>query len=484
MHSPARRTSSALCAAFVGFGLSGAMLMGAQAAEPPQTKAPADHAANVPTRTINLGAGRSIILDLPRETAEIFVGDPKIVSAVVRSATKLYLIAAALGQTSIYAMDGQGNRISEIQVSVGRDVGQLEELLRAALPESKITARTVQNTIILGGTADSAGEAQMAYDIATGFLGQQASGANLGSVINTINVRGRDQVMLKVTIAEIQRSVMKQLGVTEAVAKGAWGSASMTNAFLTPLSSGSAVKVGPIDSLVSGTSSSGLASQIATYERNGVARVLAEPTVTAVSGETAKFTAGGDVPVPSGESCSPITGSCTTTIAFKPYGVNLTFTPLVLGEGRIQLRVATDVTEIDPTRSFSYNSVTVSGFRTRKNETTVELPSGGSIVTAGLIQQTSQQTINGLPGLMNLPILGALFRSRDYQRQETELMIIVTPYIARSVRPQEMSRPADGFSDPTDPQAVLLGRVNRLYSSVDNPQVIKNFKGKAGFITD
>ena len=169
---------------------------------------------------------------------------------------------------------------------------------------------------------------------------------------------------------------------------------------------------------------------------------------------------------------------------FRPYGVNLSFTPVVLGEGRIQLRVATDVTEIDPTKSYSFNRVTVPGFRNRKNETTVELPSGGSIVTAGLIQHKSEQTINGLPGLMNLPILGTLFRSRDYLRQETELMIIVTPYLARPVKPQEVSRPGDGFSDPTDPQSILLGRVNRLYSSVDNPQVIKNFKGKAGFITD
>ena len=478
MHAPARRFSCLISAALAGWGMSGAIMIGAQAAEPAPPKTQAERPVESATRTINLGAGRSIIVDLPRETAEIFVGDPKIVSAVVRSATKLYLIAAAQGQTSIYALDAQGNRISEIQVAVGRDVGQLEELLRAAMPGSKISARSVQNTIILGGSADSAGEAQMAYDIATGFLSQGASGANLGSVINTINVRGRDQVMLKVTIAEIQRSVMKQFGVTEAVAKGAWGSVSMKNAFTTPLSE-SALRIGDTASLTSG-----LASQIATYERNGVARILAEPTVTAISGESAKFTAGGEVPVPTGENCNAQTNVCTVSVAFKPYGVNLTFTPIVLGEGRIQLRVATDVTEIDPTRSFAFNRVTVSGFRSRKNETTVELPSGGSIVTAGLIQQRAEQTINGLPGIMNLPILGSLFRSRDYQRQETELMIVVTPYIARPVKPQEISRPADGFSDPTDPQAILLGRVNRLYSSVDNPQVIKNFKGKAGFITD
>lgn len=477
MHSPAKIFSTLTYPVLVILGIT-SVVTPVRAAEPARPKSQGERAVSVPTQNISLGAGRSIILDLPRETAEIFVGDPKVVSAVVRSATKLYLIASSQGQTSIYALDGQGNRISEIQVSVGRDVGQLEELLRAAMPGSKITARTVQNTIILGGSADSAGEAQMAYDIATGFLGQQANGGNMGSVINTINVRGRDQVMLKVTIAEIQRSVMKQFGVTDAVAKGAWGSVTMKNSFNTQLSE-SALKLGDPVGLTSG-----LASQLQTYERNGVARVLAEPTVTAISGETAKFTAGGEMPVPTGETCNPNTGICTISVAFKPYGVNLSFTPVVLGEGRIQMRVATDVTELDPTKSFAFNKVTVSGFRNRKNETTVELPSGGSIVTAGLIQQKSEQAINGLPGLMNLPILGTLFRSRDYLRQETELMIIVTPYIARSVKPQDISRPADGFSDPTDPQAILLGRVNRLYSSVDNPQVIKNFKGKAGFITD
>ena len=158
MHSSARPFSRLIYPVCVVLAFTSAVMTGVQAAEPAPPKAQGERAANPPTQTINLGAGRSIILDLPRETAEIFVGDPKIVSAVVRSATKLYLIASSQGQTSIYALDGQGNRISEIQVSVGRDVGQLEELLRAAMPASKITARTVQNTIILGGSADSAGE--------------------------------------------------------------------------------------------------------------------------------------------------------------------------------------------------------------------------------------------------------------------------------------------------------------------------------------
>jgi pilus assembly protein CpaC len=168
----------------------------------------------------------------------------------------------------------------------------------------------------------------------------------------------------------------------------------------------------------------------------------------------------------------------------QPYGVTLNFTPVVLAEGRILLRVATEVSEIDPTNTVSFQTLSVSGFRTRKNETTVELPSGASIASAGLIQTISRQTINGLPGLMNLPILGTLFRSRDYQRLETELLIVVTPYIAKPVKPSELSRPTDNLADATDAQAVLLGRVNKIYSTANNPELIQNFKGKFGFIAD
>ena len=442
------------------------------------------------TRNINLGVGKSIIIDLPRDAAEIFVGNPKVANAVVRSSRKLYLIAIGGGQTSIYAMDAQGRQIAVLEVSIGRDVSELERILRTAMPNAQIVPRTVDNAIILTGNVDNAGEAQMAIDIAKGFVegrtqeGSAQSGPK-GSVINSLVIRGRDQVMLKVTIAEVQRQILKQLGVSNAIARGGWGSWTMQNPLplnLEQLSQGRGI-VGPYASMAADSAMHGLSAQIQVYERNGVARILAEPNVTAVSGETAKFTAGGEIPVPSGETC--VTGGiCTVGVAFKPYGVTLNFTPVVLGGGRILLRVATEVTEVDPTTVITFNSTAVPAFRSRKNETSVELPSGGSIVTAGLIQSTSRQMINGLPGLMNLPVLGALFRSRDYQRQETELMIIVTPYIARSVKPSELTKPTDGLQDPTDPQAVLLGRVNRLYSTTDNPQVIQNFKGRVGFITD
>ncbi len=484
MQITAKHLTGAIGSAILGVCLSGAFTAG-EAAEQQRPITQAAQQTGESKTTIHLGVGKSMIVDLPRDAAEVLVGDPKVVGAIVRSARKLYLIASAAGQTSIYTLDAQGARISELQVSVGRDISELEQILSTAMPKSSFSVKTIENTIILGGVADSAAEAQMAEDIARGFLGQNGDGQTVGRVVNSITLRGRDQVMLKVTIAEVQRSVMKQLGVGNAIARGSWGAWTMQNpmsANFMPLTQGN-LALGAYDAMsAAGTTMSGLSAQIQAYERNGVAKILAEPTVTAMSGESAKFTAGGEIPVPQSQTCN--LGVCTVTLTFKPYGVGLNFTPVVLGEGRIMLRVSTEVTEVDPTNEVTVSNITVPSFRTRRNETSVEIPSGGSIVTAGLIQSTSKQVINGLPVLMNLPVLGALFRSRDYQRQETELMIVVTPYLARPVKPQEVARPTDGLSDPTDPQGFMLGRVNKLYATTENPEVIKNFKGKVGFIAD
>ena len=204
--------------------------------------------------------------------------------------------------------------------------------------------------------------------------------------------------------------------------------------------------------------------------------------MTAVSGERAKFLAGGTIPVPSGSSCSFTT--CITSFSQQPYGVTLNFTPVVLAQGRIQMRVATEVTDIDYSKQVTIGDTSVPGFRTRKNETTVELPSGGSIVSAGLISTQSSAAVSGLPGLMNLPVLGALFRSKDYQRQETELLIAVTPYIVHSVDPKDVARVDQNLTDASDPQGWFLGRINRIYSTSQGLRPPPTYSGKVGFITD
>ena len=450
-------------------------------------------------RNLQLGVGKSVIVDLPEEATEIYVGDPRIANAIVRSARRIYVSAVANGQTTIFALAGDGHKIAVVEVSVGRDVGELTRLLEAALPGNDIHIRTVSDSIILTGSVASAGDAQKAMDIASGFVsgsagsfsfgasGISASGGTAGKVINSLTIRGLDQVSLRVTVAEIRREIAKQLGVTMS-GSGPNGSLKLDNPFAI---SGAITATEATMNWARGNSS--FSATLQAFERQGVAHTLAEPTVTAVSGESAKFMAGGTIPIAQSESCGNGNGNnnantCTIGFIQQPYGVTLNFTPVVLSQGRIQLRIATEVTDIDYATQVTIPAgnnanITIPGFRTRNNVTTVELPSGGSIATAGLISTQTQQAINGVPGLMNVPILGALFRSRDYQRNETELMIIVTPYIVHAIDPTQVVRPDQNFGDASDPQAWFLGRVNRIYSTSGALQPPPGYAGKIGFIT-
>lgn len=447
-------------------------------------------------KSLQLGLGRSVIVDLPEDAAEIFVGEPKVANAIVRSARRLYISTLSAGQTTIFALAADGRKIAVLQVSVGRDVGELGTLLKTAIPDNDINIRTVGDSIILTGSVASAGDAQKALDIASGFLasgppagappgarggapGGAPGGGASGKVVNSLIIRGLDQVSLRVTITEIRRQIIKQLGVNFAGVGGANGLSSLN--VQNPFSVSGAI-ANTQATLGWTTAGEKLTATLQAFEQEGVARTLAEPTVTAVSGERAKFLAGGTIPIPNGETCTG--GICTLSFMEQPYGVTLNFSPVVLSQGRIQLRIATEVTDIDTSKSVIIENTSIPGFRTRKNETTVELPSGGSIVSAGLISTQSEQAINGLPGLMNLPVLGSLFRSRDYQRQETELLVIVTPYIVHAIDPKDVVKPDQNFVDASDPQGWLLGRVNRIYSTSGGLQPMPAYTGKVGFITD
>jgi len=448
------------------------------------------------TRNLQLGVGKSTLIDLPADANEIYVGEPKVANAIVRSARRIYVSALSNGQTSIFAIDKNGRQIAIIQVSVGRDVGELMELLRAAIPGNEIQARTVADRIVLTGAVASAGEAQKALDIAGGFLDTQSDsttgGAGMtvsisggkggsdvkGSVINAMTIKGLDQVSLRVTISEVHRDILKQLGVNLTGSAPNGDSVRTDNPFsINGAASNTALNVGW--ALAGGRN---LSSSLQAFERQGVARTLAEPTVTAVSGESAKFLAGGTIPIPASETCAQ--NICTLGYIQQPYGVTLNFTPVVLSQGRIQLHIATEVTDVDYSKQISVNNTSIPGFRTRKNETTVELPSGGSIASAGLISTQTQQAINGVPGLMNLPVLGTLFRSRDFIRNETELLIIVTPYVVHAIDPHQVATPDANFVEASDPQGWFLGRMNRIYSSAGNLRPPPGYIGHVGFIND
>jgi pilus assembly protein CpaC len=450
-------------------------------------------ADQVMARNIEMGVGRSIVVDLPRDAKEVFVANPAVANAVVRSARKLFIIGVANGATTIMALDAEGRQIAALEMQIGREPGLLQRMLKAAIPNADVKASQIGDSVVLTGQVETVLDSQKAVDIAKGFVGSSAvAGAAVeGKIINSLSIRGKDQVMLKVTVAEINRQVLKQLGIR---LDGSWDISGKLIGANIGSAAGSVIGAGTgnlaaLGGAIPNNAANGGPGQVArinALERQGIIRTLAEPTLTAVSGETAKFVAGGEIPVPVSEDSLP--GSSTSRISFsyRPYGVMLAFTPTVLSEGRISLSISTDVTDVDESsansRTVGSSGARMPAFRNRKAYTTIELPSGGSLVTAGLIQQSSRQAINGLPGLMNLPVLGALFRSRDYYREETELMIIVTPYIAKHSSAKELAAPTDGFADSTDVSAVLMGRINKVYGAAGNPLPPTQYRGKVGFI--
>ncbi len=438
-------------------------------------------ASDAGSKFVPLGVGKSVVIDLPRDVKDILVGDPKIVNAVIRTTRRAYLIGVAVGQTNVFFFDAAGKQIAGIDIAVTRDLNGLRAALRQLFPESDIHIEGVGDGVMLSGTASSPAESQQAYDLAVRLVGDSVK------VVNGITVRGRDQVMLKVTVAEVSRNVIKQLGVNFNGSLG-YGSSVINFQNNNPFSAYGQSLNG---NFISGQWR-GVTATLQAMDRAGVIRTLAEPNLTAVSGESATFVAGGQFPIPSGLQCNTTTNppTCQPNIDYKKFGVSLTFTPVVLSEGRISMKVLTEVSYLSTDNSMtlqmpgSTTSLTVPSILTRRSDTTVEIPSGGALAMAGMLQQQTKQQINGLPGLMQLPILGALFRSRDYLNQQTELMILVTPYIVHPVAPKDLSRPDDGFADPSDPSSILIGSLNRIYGVARPVDPKATYHGKYGFILD
>jgi len=448
--------------------------------------APAAADGQMNARFLSLGIGKSIVIDLPRDIKDVLVADPKIANAVVRSAQRAYIIGATVGQTNIVFFDAQGQQIAAYDIAVKRDLNGARAALKQLLPNADIQIDGLGDGVVLSGSAANQIEAQQAGDLAA----RVAGGAD--KVVNNVTVRGRDQVMLKVTVAEVARSIIKQLGI-DLSGQLNYGTAVINFANSNPFTAnGKNLVSGNAVSAALGTTPS-VTATLRAMESAGVMRTLAEPNLTAISGESATFIAGGEFPIPAGYSCDPTTHVCTTQISFKKFGISLNFTPVVMSEGRISMRVMTEVSELSNDNSItvsqavsssSTNSLTIPAIKTRRAETTLEIPSGGSMAMAGLIQDQTKLAINGMPGLMQLPVLGALFRSRDYVRNQTELMVLVTPYVVRAVAQKDLSRPDDGFAAASDPQAELLGNINRIYGVPGRSEAGRSYRGTYGFITD
>ncbi|MBZ9705805.1 type II and III secretion system protein family protein [Mesorhizobium sp. ESP7-2] len=467
--------------------------------------------ATTATQRVKLGLNKSVVIDLPSDAYDILVANPSVADAVTRTARRIYLFGKAVGETNIFVFGPNGEQIASLDLAIERDVAGLEDYIKRFLPTSAVKVELLNDNVILTGTVDTPLDAKRAVDLATIFVsggeattgqysqtaagGSAQSGVDINNpdqqrrtskIVNLLQIIGDDQVTLKVTVAEVSRSVMKQLGVNLIGNGGSngisYGAISDNFSGLGKQLSHSGLSIG----------NSALMAYINAMEESGVMKTLAEPTLTAVSGEKATFKVGGEYNMVTGVSQNVSTdnqtGLTTYSIDKIEYGIGLEFQPVVLSPGRISLKVRTSVSE--PTTEGSVplsNGVTSPGtnllsLRKRLADTTVELPSGGSMMIAGLVRDDVRQAVNGLPGLTKIPVLGALFRSRDFVRNESELVIIITPYLARPVARNDLAKPDDNFNPPSDGAGMFLGRVNRVYGTMQTDRPNGRYHGVVGFI--
>jgi len=451
------------------------------------------------SRHLTLGVNKSAIVELDTDAKDVLVSSPAVANAIIKTPRRIFLVGTKTGQTNAFFFDDHGRQVLSLDIRVENDVADLTSLIRANLPNSAIKIAAMNDTVVLTGRVASAVEATRAADLASGFTGDPKK------VVNMLSVADGEQVMLKVHISEMQRQIAKQFGVNLsgiALIGGTPLALSTSNPYgllgsaISDLSGGQVGQVcGPISPAVAAATGatagpSTVRNPLAVFtsggncliknnvqgalnalETVGLLHTLAEPNLTAVSGETAKFLAGGEFPVPAGRDQQG-----NVSIDFKQFGVGLSFTPVVLSAGRISLQISTEVSELTNTGAFTLSgangagtAVVIPALNVRRAETTIELPSGGSFAIAGLMQHTTKQQIDGFPGVKDLPVLGALFRSRDFQNSETELVVMVTAYLVNPVAEAALATPSDGYITPTDPETLLLGKLNTVYKKDAKP---------------
>jgi len=468
-------------------------------------------------KRINLGLNKSLVVDLPADAYDILVANPNVADAVTRTARRIYLFGKQVGQTNIFVFGPNGEQLASFDLMIERDVAGLEDALKKYIPDSNIKVELMNDNVILTGSVQTPLDAKRATDLATLLVsggeattgqyaltasGQGGSNGGGGSdvaisnpdearqtskIVNLIQIAGEDQVTLKVTVAEVSRTVMKQLGVNLIASSNSGNGISFASENLTglgsPLSNSSLGAIGSIGNTT-------IAAYLNAMELAGVMKTLAEPSLTAISGEKATFKVGGEYNIFTGQQVTQDENGNTVTTDHKSveYGIGLEFVPIVLSPGRISLKVRTSVSEPTIEGSLTAEGTTgqtasnILSIRKRLADTTVELPSGGSMMIAGLMRDETRQAISGFPGLSKIPILGTLFRSRDFVRNESELVVIITPYLVRPVARTALARPDDNLNPPSDAAGIFLGKVNRVYGTKEASLPAGRYEGTVGYI--
>ncbi|SFR82522.1 type II and III secretion system protein family protein [Sphingomonas jatrophae] len=449
-----------------------------------------------PQETVTLSIGRGQLVNLPGTMTDLFVANEGVADVQVKSNRQLYVFGKGAGETTVYATDRAGSVVWSATVRVGQNIASVGSMLKLAMPEATITATPMNGVVLLTGTVASPDDVAEATRLAQAFVGEGVQ------VVSRLKSATPLQVNLQVKIAEVSRDFVKQVGANLlsrdttggflfGIAQGRnfgsianrsvagfptldasasfglpAGSLSLpfnpaTNSFILP-NSGAEYNLSNLGQGAGRTNIAlagkllglDLATVIDLAENNGLVTTLANPNLTALSGETASFLAGGEIPIPQSQGLGAV------SVEYKQYGVSLAFTPFVLSDGRISLRVRPEVSQLTTAGSVTLNGFTIPGLSTRRAETTVELGSGQSFMIGGLLSNAHNNSIDKAPGLGDLPIIGALFRSNSFRRQETELVIVVTPYLVKPVDASAIKLPTDGYKAATDAQRILLGQSN------------------------
>lgn len=429
---------------------------------------------------VPINGTREYTLGVPAR--DIIIGNPDIADVIIRSPTKLFLAGKTIGSTNLFLLDADGRMIDHFQLSVHPDFKAAEDAVRKAFPDERIIIEGAGDALVMKGSVSSDAMSQQATTIVRRFVGTDEQ------IINAMRINSEQQVLIKVSVAEVQKSALKELGLENlispttigdlAIAGVTGGASAIVGGGFGPLISGSAITSTPAGALfVDGPGA--IDSVVRILEQHGFARKLAEPNLVAVSGEYATMLAGGEVPIPVNQD------EDTITIEFRPFGVSLTFLPIVVDKGRISLKIATEVSA--PTASDAVSlgpDISIPSFVVRRATSTVELPSGGSIMMAGLLSNDITQSMRGVPGLMHIPILGTLFRSTSFQQDESELVIVARAFLVQPTDPGALSLPTDGFAPASDLDLYLLGHLQNIYTNRQGAarDQIPQLQGPIGYI--
>ena len=475
--------------------LASAGAVGIAAPAAAQTAAP-------PVVQINTGRGRLVQLDSP--ISGVFVANDQIADVSVRSPTEIYIFAKGPGETTIYANNKAGRTIYSATVRVGNNIDSIDAMLRLAMPDANITATTMNGLVLLTGTVASPQDAAEAERLVQAFVGDTVK------VVSRLRTATPLQVTLQVRFAEVSRNFVKNVGVnlisrdigggmfggvaSGGRSPGTIGSIDTSSLPMLDASSKFGFPAGTIslpfdprlgDFVYPGTGTAfnftkgaqnttlamagkalglDLLGTLDLGERIGQVTTLTETNLTALSGETATFLAGGEIPIPISQGLGAV------SVEYKQYGVSLAFTPIVLSDGRISLRVRPEVSQLSAAGAVQLNGTTIPALTTRRTETSVEMGSGEAMMIGGLLSNSHDNSIDKAPGLGDVPILGALFRSNAFQRNETELVIVITPYLVRPVNANQIVLPTDGYQAPNDFERIIGGQLSQNGSDMPRPK--------------